>query len=105
MLTYPSESQKNRKEPANVHRTPSVALFDAACDLVYTSGSRISPIALKKLKLTPNKMNSPEMISITSMCNSDTPLQESCKGDGADKRENTYQKQDVHECMCPEHNG
>jgi len=63
-----------------MQRTPSVVLFDAACERVYTSGKRMSPTALKKLKRDPIKMRNAAIISLTVTLNDYTSFDKSGKG-------------------------
>ena len=87
----PSAIRKYRKTPVKIVNTPNVVDFDAAWFLVYTSGNRIMPMALIKLKIVPAKMNSPTITSALSF-NDNPPFDESCQGDCSDKRQNTYKQ-------------
>lgn len=86
ILIYPSEIQKNKNTPKRMQSTPSVALLEAACDRVYTSGNRINPIALRKAKMIPININAPAKISlIRFILNDNTSFYKSRKCNSANK--------------------
>lgn len=62
------------------------------CDRVYTSGSRIIPIALKKLKMVPVKIRMVATSSlVTSAFNDNTSFHKSSEGDCSNKGKNANQ--------------
>lgn len=90
MLNVPSMI-KNRNVPTKVNRTPIVELFEAAWAREYKSGNRISPTALKKLKIVPTKIDIAAMTSNTSIglftsLNDNTSFNKSRKGNCSNER-------------------
>ncbi len=73
--------------PSKILKTPNVVDFDAAWFLVYTSGKRIIPMELIKLKIVPPKINIPATISAL-LINDNPPFNKARKGNGANKGEN-----------------
>ncbi len=88
MLKYPSEMTKYNNVPIRINNTPTVELFDAAWERVYTSGKRTNPMALIKQINVPKKIKTPAMTSALPL-NDDTPFNKSGKGYGPNKGQDT----------------
>lgn len=79
--------------PISVIPTPSVELFEAACNLVYVSGRRITPTAATTVKKEPPIKKSVIRLTIiiSVIFNNHTFLQEFGKADSCDKSDHTDQ--------------
>ena len=75
--------------PRRMNSTPSVVLLEAAWERVYTSGSLISPIALKSVNAVPERMKPAAIHSlINSAFNDHTSFNESSKRNRSDEGKN-----------------
>lgn len=82
--------------PISVMPTPRVELFDAACNLVYVSGRRITPIAATTVKKAPPIKKSVIRLTIiiSIIFNNHTFLEEFGKADSCDESYHTDQHND-----------